>query len=278
LNHLDRVIAFGTIVVAALKGDHRAILANVRELAGDDGEATDGGQDEQPVYSAPVFLNPDPPSELGSCECVALRQQDGQPVIAMRDVRLNRRVNPKQGELGISHYGGGFVSLKWNVDRNGTNVAVMAPRLSGDAVDKSHALVMDSSSGNACVTLTHQLGHGLVLDKDGASTVKSGDGTNYIAVTDDGVQVGAAGGVKMVGGVIAGDSASAKAVALSPEVVAALNDIVSALTSVSTQLKANSVNGSPQGIGIDSEIGTISAAISTLAAAGTATTLKASPL
>lgn len=273
MNPLDRVIAFGTIIAAAIKGDRKAILATVRELASEDDPTTqEGGQDEQQVYSAPMYLNPDPPSDLGACECVALRTQDGLPVVAMRDVRLNRRANPKTGELGMTHYGGGLISMKWNGAASGTNVAILAPRLASDAVDKSHALVMDSAASTASVTLTHQLGHGVILDKDGNVTIKSADGTNYLTVGPDGLQGGFAGGAKLVGGVIAGDAASAKAVALSPEVVAAFGAVVTALGTASTQLIALGQTG------LASDIASLTSAISTLGAAGTATTLKASPV
>jgi hypothetical protein len=215
---LDRIIAFVRIISAAAKGDRNAILANVALFDDDDGNPA-GGQDEQPVYGAgATYLCPDPPDDDGvCCEGISLKEEDGCTVIAMRDLRLTKRIPSKVGSLGLAHYGGGFIDLSWDADHAGTQLTILAPRLDGNGnIQTSHALLMDPTSGNASVILMHQLGNAFVLNKDGDATMKSANGKTWISATNDGLAFSADAGMKLVGGVIVGNTQSAQEVALHP--------------------------------------------------------------
>jgi hypothetical protein len=274
----DRVVAFVRIISAAAKGDKNAILANVALFDDDDGNPA-GGQDEQPVYGAGgVYLCPDPPDDDGVCaEGISLKEEDGCTIIAMRDLRLTKRIPSKVGSVGIAHYGGGFIDLSWDADHAGTQITILAPRLDGNGeIQASHGLLMDPTSGNASVILMHQLGNAVVLNKDGDAMLKSANGKTWISATNDGFAMSADGGIKFLGGVIAGNTQTAKEVALHQQVLDLANQMVTLLTALALAPVAGS--GAPLGFPDPATLADFTAKVTALSTLGKATTLKASPV
>jgi hypothetical protein len=278
VNPFDRVLTFVRIVKGVVQGDRNAVLVNVATLLDDQGNES-GGQDGQEIYTGVTYLNPDPPDTQDKggtcCEGIALKEDDGCTVVAYRDLRLARRVKPAVGELGLSHYGGGFLSLAWDADHKGTQVVLLAPRLdSNGAIDKSHGITMDPTVGNANITIQHIEGGALVLDKDGSAKLTSGNGKHWVHLKNDGFAMSADSGYQFVGGVVAGNTSLAREVPLHQEVSDALTTIATALGLLSTQIMAP-----PQaGAGAAAQVAQLATQLAALATTGKATTLKASPL
>ncbi len=274
---LDHVLTFGRIILAAVKGDQKAILANVA-LFDDDAGNPAGGANEQAMYgTAGFYCRPMPPDDRGVCEGIVASETDAATVVASRDLRCNARVNPSEGELGIAHYGGGFLSLSWDDDKRGTLVVISAPRLDSalEQTEAAHAIILDPSSGNASIQILHQLGSGLVANKDGDISISNAGATNAAArVTchaDGSITLQADKGLKVTGASVMGDVTQAREVALVQEVAAALQTIVVAIGKLSTQLQ---VLG---GAGAADDVAQLAANLVQVQTTGTARTLKASP-
>lgn len=270
----DRVLTFGRIILAAVKGDQKAILANVATFDDDSGNPA-GGANEQEMYGiAGHYCRPMAPDAKGHCEAILGAQTDATTVIASRDLRCNARVNPSDGELGIAHYAGGYISLSWDADARGTLIAISATRLDAQlaATESAHAIILDPSSGNASIQILHQLGSGLVFNKNGDGYLSNASGSGRLTVMDNGsVSLQCDQGFKCTGAVVIGDVTSAKPVAFSQELQAAIQTVITGLTTVSTQLQ---VLG---GAGCAGDIAALAANLAQIASTGTAQTLKASP-
>ena len=272
----DHVFARTILKSATATGSKSAVLADTADFIDTNGNPI-GGQNNIPVMTAPCYVNPDPPASDGTCcEGLATKEDGGGTIFAMRDLRLNKRIPAKVGSVGISHYGGGFIDLAWNADHNGTNLTILVPRLSNDAIDKSHGLIFDSTTGNSSIVMSHQDGQSVVLAKDkGSISLTASDGEHSLNVATDGVSIAAKNGTKIVGGVIVGDPSTAAEVALVQQVIDAFNALVGVLT---TAFATNAVNGAPLDPGWVAGLSSVTTAITALGAAGKATTLKASPV
>lgn len=273
----DRVLGWGRIVLAALKGDMKAVLANVAEYTDDDGQPA-GGANEQPMFcSVGSYCRPLPEDDRGTCEVVFWREADGATPIAARDLRTTRLVGPEEGALGMAHYGGGFVELGWDADKRGTIVTIRASLCDAnlDAVEKAHMFLMNPrAGGDASIQIGHYQGNAIVLDDPGHVTITDKTAKNMIDVGPGGITISSdAGGIKLVGAMVAGDPGSAKKVVLYDETDAILQQILIALSAISAQLTAVPTPGA----GIAANISTITNLVTQLGVTGSSPNLKASP-
>jgi hypothetical protein len=266
------------VMTSSIVGASKAILVNVER--GDPAAPSDLERASECVSFGPlgVYGRPEPPTKTasgnlaaGECEALCARSMDGFEPIVYRDLRITRRMNPAVGEVGITQYGGGYISLKWDDARSGTLVSISAPHLSGDAIDESHYLSMDPSDAGNSVTLAHRSGAGLFLTKNGAATLMSPDGKKWIEVSDaNGVVVASDKGMAFAGGIVAGSTDLAREVALHQQVLDVAQTVLAALTAIAAF--------PPLKPGVDPFIPVLTAQIATLATIGKATTLKASPV
>lgn len=204
----ELLVAFGRIVSTSLEGAANAILADLRVLE-DDAEAPDDfdGSELEAMLLPPGYfcrpLEPDfdgPAVEVpGECEVVALRAGDELVPVGFRDLRINAKTNPDEGELGIAHYGGGFASFKLTPNNDGTAIVLYSPR----GTDGAHVISMDPDDGNSHVVILHEAGQSITLNADGLVVIASPDGANVLEVGDDSVKLNGA-EVRMVGSVVLG--------------------------------------------------------------------------
>ena len=83
----------------------------------------------------------------------------------------------------------------------GLDARPQRPRQSNDAIDKSHGLIFDSTTGNSSIVMSHQDGQSVVLAKDkGSISLTASDGEHSLNVATDGVSIAAKNGTKIVGG------------------------------------------------------------------------------
>jgi hypothetical protein len=250
-------------------GAKRAILANVRGYVTDPADPTvSEASDNEPVFGVVgVVCRPRSADASGFCEGFAVRGDDSLTPVATRDLRLNARVNPIEGEVCIPHYDGGFISLRDSDDgpKKGTQVVILAPVLKPDGtIDTSHSLTLDPSSGNDAIMLLHRLGHGLMLTKDKQAILASANGQNWIGVSDAGITFN--GTFALNGAVVAGNPLSGQSVALA-------SPFADALAAMNACLQDCSGGGTIT----PPHAAALTAALAALATAGTGTTLKASP-
>lgn len=267
------------VMTSSLVGASKAILVNLER--GDPARPADLERAGECVSFGPlgVYGRPEPPTPTaggnltrGECEAFCVRAMDGFEPIAYRDLRIMRRMNPSVGELGMAHYGGGFVTLSWDAARSGTLVSISAPHLSSDEVDESHYLSMDPSDAENSVTLAHRLGHMLSLTKDGAAKLMSPDGKKWVEVNDAGVNVVSDTGMAFAGGIIAGSTNLAEAVALAAAYQAAFEAALPIILAGATA--ANTL--APLSV-TPVQIAEFTARVLALPVAGKSQTLKASP-
>lgn len=267
--------AYARVAASSLVGASKAVLLNLERSSGLDVEKSPEARSFGPLG---VYGRPEPPTPsasgnlaAGECEVLCARSMDGFEPIVYRDLRITRRMNPAVGELGLTHYGGGFVSLSWDRARSGTLVSISAPHLSGDVVDEAHYLSMDPSDDENSVALAHRGGHGLFLTKDGAAKLMSPDGRKWVEVSDDGVTVASDSGMAFAGGIIAGSTNLAREAALHQEVLELALAVLAVVTPLSTlPLTASAVT--------PALVTALTTKITALATTGKATTLKASPV
>lgn len=265
------------VMASSIVGASKAILVNLER--GDAARPADLEKAGECVTFGPlgVYGRPEPPTpsasgnlSAGECEAFCARAMDGFEPLVYRDLRITRRMNPAVGEVGMTQYGGGYLSLKWDRARSGTLVSLSAPHLSGDAVDEAHYISMDpSDDGNAAI-FAHRSGHGLFLNKDGSAVLSSPDGKKWISVSDaDGVVVASDKGMAFAGGIIAGSTNLARDVALHQELLDLAIEIIATFTALGgiPPLAAAITAHAPQ----------LAAKLAALASTGKATTLKASP-
>ena len=219
----EMVIALGRIVATRVAGTANAVLANLAmmEETIDDLEAETST--DEPLYVSPgLYGRPDVPvaegmgvgnRPAGQAEIVGLRIGDHVLPVACRDLRISAKVNPKEGEVGLAQYRGGFVSLKTNATDDGTDVVIYAPHNTALGVaDKAHAISLDSTTANSSIVLVHSFGHSVALTKDGETCITNKQGTGFVLIKDD------AGGVVL----------SAPAITLNGTVTAGTADPVTA--------------------------------------------------
>ncbi len=189
----DWVMNVGKLITTSLKGTRRAVVANVEGI--DEETAND-----QPMYGA-IGLVCRPLSEdaNGAAEVLSARMEDGLRPFAGRDVRLNGKVNPKDGEVCLVGYGGGFISLKMNATADGTDVMIYAPR---PAASKASCISMDTSAANSHVAIMHDSGVSITLTKEKKIVLANAAGDAYIEIGDDGIVLN--GNVRVSGAMVVG--------------------------------------------------------------------------
>lgn len=270
------VWAFARVAASSLAGASKAVLVNLERSTGIDVEKSPEARSFGPLG---VYGRPEPPTPsasgnlaAGECEALCARSMDGFEPLVYRDLRITRRMNPSVGELGMAHYGGGFVTLSWDAARSGTLVSISAPHLSSDEVDESHYLSMDPSDAENSVTLAHRFGHMLSLTKDGAAKLMSQDGKKWVEVSDGGVNVVSDTGMAFAGGIIAGSTNLAEDVALAAAYQAAFEAALPIILAGATA--ANTL--APLSV-TPERIAEFTARVLALSVAGKSQTLKASP-
>jgi hypothetical protein len=217
----DFVSTYAKVVSSEVKGAAKAVLVNLAGLLGSDGE--EGSRGEVLYGALGVVARPKPAGDDGYAEVVGLKSSDGITPIAARDLRLNQRVNPKEGEVLVVGYGGGFISLKDNADADGTDIVIYAPKSDGS---KASAISMSTTTSNSHISLMHDSGVSVTLTKDGKAVIASPDGASYIELGNAGIVLN--GNVQLTGSLVVGNPATALPVGLG-----------ASAPSVSTILKAS---------------------------------------
>jgi hypothetical protein len=214
----DWVMNVGRVVATTLKGTRKAVTANVEGI--DDESAT-----EQPLYGAiglvcrPLAANAD-----GAAEVLSARMEDGLRPFAGRDTRLNEMVNPKDGEVCLVGYGGGFISLKQNATNTGTDVMIYAPRPSSN---KASAISIDTTVANNHVSIVHESGVSITLTKDREIVLANVAGDASITIGDNGIVL--TGKVNVNGSMIVGNPLTAGKVMVTPPLPAPQVPVVSTI-------------------------------------------------
>jgi hypothetical protein len=262
----DSLFSLVKIAASSLSAKAKAVLVNVRGSVTDpdDPTAVEGSDGETLFGAIGVVARPRAADASGYAEAYAIRRDDYLTPVSGRDLRLNARMNPIDGEIGIAHYDGGFMSLRDSDDgpKKGTQVVILSPLLKDDGtIDKSHSLTMDPSAGNSSVMLMHALGHGLMLTKDKQALLASANGQNWIGVSDSGLVLN--GTFNFNGAAVAGNPTTAQSVALAPPLQALLTAVVACIGDCSTVTPTHAA--------------ALSAAMTAFSSSGAATTLKASP-
>lgn len=192
----EMVIALGRIVATRVAGTANAVLANLAmmEATVDDTEAETST--DEPMYGPLGFYSrPDAPVSEGmgagnrpegQTEVVGLRMGDHVLPIGYRDLRISAKVNPKEGEVGLAQYRGGFISLKTNATDDGTDVCIYSVHNTALGVpDKAHCLSFDSTTANSSVALVHSFGQSFCLTKEGHIVLANKQGSGFVLVKDD---------------------------------------------------------------------------------------------
>lgn len=212
----ELAIFFGHIASTTLKGASKAILAKIVALDSIDGDAEQETATDEPTYGPIGFYSrPMPPvtkaqatglNPEGSPEIVGVRLGDHAVPIVGRDLRLNAKMNPKDGEVGLVQYQGGFVALMPNTSGNGTNIMLYAVRNTPAGVpDKASCISIDSESGNQQITLMHEYGQSITLTKDGDIMLVAKNGSNWIQVSQSQGVVISGDKLALAGGCMLGD-------------------------------------------------------------------------
>lgn len=227
----DWTLGVGRVVSMALKGPKKVLVAN---LEGIDGETSMG----QLVYGAlGLVARALPATADGAVEPIYARTEDGMIPIAARDPRLNAKTNPKDGEVMLVQYHGGFVSLKPNAANDGTDVTIYAPKSDGS---KASAISIDTTNANSNITLMHDSGVSVQL-ADGKILLMNRNGDAYIELNDDGVVIN--GNVKVNGAVVAGSPVAGSPVALAGPVTAWSGTVDTWIDAINTAISG--LTGSP---------------------------------
>ena len=208
----ELAIGLGRIVASQIRGAQNAVLLSLKFLEDSetDDDTTGESSTEEPYFrSLGMYGRPRPAvspddadgnNPAGAAEVIALKLDDRAYPVATRDLRISAKVNPKDGEIGLAHYLGGFVSLKINDDGDGTDIVIYAPHQDGSGVpDKSHAISLNSQTANSHISMMHSFGQSITLTKEGGIIIANKAGDAYIEVNDSGTTFN--GNTSLVGGV-----------------------------------------------------------------------------
>lgn len=224
------------LIKASVQGAKKAVLANLAGI-GDGLDETDGETvAQQPLYGQIGFyVRPDPPSSAGYAEIIGLKRQDGCAIVSGRDLRLNSKVNPSEGECGVVQYGGGFIALAHNDDGSGsaitgTTTVIYAPKVVSGSVEKAHAISLDTSTSNLSVSIVHANGMAVLLTQEDKLVLRNKDGSQLITL--DTSELVISGVIKMFGGVVAGNPLTAQPVMLSTTLLAWITAVQTAITTL----------------------------------------------
>jgi len=190
----EMALGFGRIVATKLKGASNAVLLSVKFLEEFDDPDSGESSTEEPMFNGlGLYGRPLPPTSStdatpndpkGECEIMAWKQEDITTPMAYRDLRLNAVVNPDVGEIGIAHYGGGFISAKLNATGDGTDWAIYSPHKTAAGVpDKASIISMDSTDANRSIAIVHAEGQNLVMTSDALVLITNAVGDAYIELS-----------------------------------------------------------------------------------------------
>lgn len=258
--------AFGRIIATRLAGASRAILANIAVLEGKETGQEDGSANEPLFGQIGFFGRPLAPVKAadatglkpkGEAEVFAVRVGDQVQPLAGRDLRLNAKVNPKDGEFGIVQYAGGFISIGFDEAGagKGTTLVMYAPRNNDAGVPTAaHDFQMDTTPGNESITLMHLQGHNIALTHQGKILLQAA-AASFIEVNSAKILLNAA-EVVMAGGALLGTSNPASAdflvkytafAAWAATVTAAVNAMAAAFNAVPAGMPVLAVPVTPAG-------------------------------
>jgi hypothetical protein len=190
---IDLVFGFGRIITSAVRGASNAVFVELRGAEqGDEDDARNETTDEPFFGQLGFFARPRkaiPPDQAtptrpaGYAEVFGARVHDQFFALVSRDLRLSARVNPKDGEVGIAQYDGGFISLGDASDQLGTQIILYAPKLKSDGtVEAANVISLDPAARS--VTIAQQDGTAVVLTED-AAIVRSPSGGSFFELSDD---------------------------------------------------------------------------------------------
>ncbi len=169
----DIVLQFGAVIASSIDDTTKEILDQVAGIGGIEDDNGDGEEAPAQRRYAPLgwFARPLPPdTSTGKslfADVVCLKTEDGLIPIAWRDTRLNQAFpnGPKVGTIGMAGYGKGFYTLDLTSAVSGSakaNIHVIYCPYQFDSNGvpaKAHAIVLDPSSGNESVSMTHGDGY-----------------------------------------------------------------------------------------------------------------------
>ena len=197
---LDAVAAFVKVVGSAIAGGEPTFsVQGIGGFGGFDGDADDGdpGKAEQssgqPGYSAlGIIGRPLPPEGGLFAEAAALRIDGGLSPIGWRDMRLNRALQPAEGQLAFAGYGGAVLSHAMTDDEVGSRKANRATwyvpfDFDGNGVaQKAHTISIDPTPGASSISLAHADGLFVSMTEDtgnGPGIVIAVDGSTFLRMT-----------------------------------------------------------------------------------------------
>ena len=203
---VDFVVQFSKVINSSLHPTTNALQYNVPgigEFNAEDGGTVNNddnvgeGTDDAEVFGAMGIIGrPLPPETIGGqdfhLEVVCLRETTGLTPIAARDLRLRMPPGaPEVGTVALVGYGGGFHSLSAVDGGVGGTIHVLYCPYDFDSegvAQKAHSITLDPSSGNESIAIVHAEGAAITLTNT-EITVKSPDGTSFIAIKDGNIDV-----------------------------------------------------------------------------------------
>lgn len=182
MSAFDLVFQFGAVVKSTIKAATLDVVDQVLGVGGiEDDDAAGEQAPDQVRYSGALgmiwrALPPDTTKGKSRfLDVLCAKVADGLLPIAWRDERINRAFpnGPKEGTIAMAGYGGGFHSLDLTAANSGSqkaNIHVIYCPYQFDANGvpaKAHAVVIDPSSGNQSISITHGDGYQLSLTSEG---------------------------------------------------------------------------------------------------------------
>src|SRR5947208_11435172 len=95
----DFAFGWARVVASTLGGKARDILIDLAGVADNDAEPLEASKQESLFGALGVVARPKAPDATGTAEVITARTSDGLQPLAARDLRLNAKVNPKEGEV-----------------------------------------------------------------------------------------------------------------------------------------------------------------------------------
>lgn len=194
----DLTLALGRVVTSKVAGTAKAILGNLASLDKDEDDAEAETSSDEPLYGTLGFyFRPEPPVSVedatgnnpeGAAEFVGMRVGGRIYPYGYRDLRLNAKLNPDEGEVGLVQYRGGFISMKTNDSATGTNIMLYAvDNTSGGDPDKAHAISMETEPTNSHISLMHGEGQSITLTKEAKIIIANAPGDAFLEVNANGL-------------------------------------------------------------------------------------------
>ncbi len=232
---IDRVFGFAKIVATTVGAASKAVLANLAGPAGSfdlQNPEADAGAEfalRQELFGAlGLVVRPRPADKSSHAEAACLRLRDALLPLAYRDLRLNKNYPaPKEGDVAVVGYGGGFHALADTAadsgDQKATIQVTYVPYAFSDGVpSKAHAITVDPTPGNEAVTVVHGEGMAITMLAGGKNSLvlKNRNGDAYIEINDDGITL--CGNVVVAGAMVVGAAVPGAAAAALPALTSAL--------------------------------------------------------